>query len=70
MKFTDREYEFLQKEFSKDRAAVDAMTEDDLYELADACFEIELEGDIRDGSKMPDRCGIAADIMTKINAEL
>ena len=35
-------------------------------EIADQCFDIELEGDLSDGSKMPDRCGIAAGIMDKL----
>ena len=48
--FTDRELEFLQKEF----------------DLSAENFDIELEGDLSDGSKMPDRCGIAAGIMDKL----
>lgn len=68
LKFTDTEYEFLEKEFGKTREEVDAMTEDELYELSDACFDIELEGDLSDGKSMPDRCGIASGIVDKISS--
>lgn len=65
--FTDKELEFLRKEFGLDRQAVDALSTDELMEIADQCFDIELEGDLSDGSKMPDRCGIAAGIMDKLS---
>lgn len=67
MQFTEKEYAFLLQEFHKSRQEVDAMTEDELYELSDACFDIELEGDLSDGKSMPDRCGIAAVIVDKIS---
>ena len=44
-----------------------ALSDDALMDLADQCFDIELEGDLSDGSKMPDRCGIASAIMDKIS---
>lgn len=65
--FTDKELEFLRKEFGLDRQAVDVLSPDELMEIADRCFDIELEGDLSDGSKMPDRCGIAAGIMDKLS---
>lgn len=65
--FTDKELEFLRKEFGLDRQAVDALSTDERMEIADQCFDIELEGDLSDGSKMPDRCGIAAGIMDKLS---
>ena len=68
MIFTGKQYMFLEKEFGLSREAVDAMTEDELLELADRCFDIELEGDLQDGSKMPDRCGIAAELVDRFNA--
>ena len=58
--FTDRELEFLQKEFDLSAENIAALSEDEWMEIADQCFDIELEGDLSDGSKMPDRCGIAA----------
>lgn len=66
MTFTDRQYDFLEKEFRLTRQDVDAMTDDELLELGDRCFDIELEGDLQDGNKMPDRCGIAAEIIDRI----
>ena len=63
--FTDRELEFLQKEFDLSAENIAALLEDEWMEIADQCFDIELEGDLSDGSKMPDRCGIAAGIMDK-----
>ncbi|SDZ78682.1 hypothetical protein SAMN02745687_00436 [Lachnospiraceae bacterium NK3A20] len=67
MHFNDRQLDFLKAEFGKTREDVDAMSEDELLELSDACFDIELEGDIGEGSKMPDRCGIAASIVDLIS---
>ena len=64
--FTDRELEFLQKEFDLSAENIAALSEDEWMEIADQCFDIELEGDLSDGSKMPDRCGIAAGNMDKL----
>lgn len=64
--FTDRELEFLQKEFDLSAEDIAALSEDEWMEIADQCFDIELEGDLSDGSKMLDRCGIAAGIMDKL----
>lgn len=64
--FTDRELEFLQKEFDLSAENIAALSEDEWMEIADQCFDIELEGDLSDGSKMSDRCGIAAGIMDKL----
>lgn len=65
--FTEKELEFLEKEFGLSRQAVAELSSDELMELADQCFDIELEGDLSDGSKMPDRCGIASGIMDKLS---
>ncbi len=70
MCFTEKELEFLEKEFGLSPERVDALSDDELLELADQCFDIELEGDLQDGSKMPDRCAVAAGIMDKIQTEL
>lgn len=64
--FTNRELEFLQKEFDLSAENIAALSEDEWMEIADQCFDIELEGDLSDGSKMPDRCGISAGIMDKL----
>ncbi len=65
--FTEKELEFLQKEFGLSSEKAAELSGDELMEIADQCFDIELEGDLSDGSKMPDRCGIASAIMDKIN---
>ncbi len=67
MTFTEKELEFLQREFGITREAAGRLGDEQLLELADRCFDIELEGDLRDGSKMPDRCGIASRILDKLN---
>lgn len=70
MKFSKKQYDFLEKEFGLSEKDCDAMTEDELLELSDRCFDIELEGDLMSGSKMPDRCGMAASIVDTINASI
>lgn len=65
--FTEKELEFLKREFGLSAEKALGLSEDELMELADRCFDIELEGDLSDGSKMPDRCGIASGIMDKIS---
>jgi hypothetical protein len=67
MTFTEKELEFLEKELGITPAQAAALSEDELLELGDQCFDIELEGDLQDGSKMPDRCAVAAGIMDKIS---
>ena len=67
MIWTQEELQFLKEEFNLSEEQVSALSEDELLGIGDECFDIELEGDLRDGSKMPDRCGIAASIVTKIN---
>jgi hypothetical protein len=68
MTFTERELEFLNKEFGISAIQAGQLSEEELLELGDRCFDIELEGDLQDGSKMPDRCGIASGILDKLNA--
>lgn len=67
MTFTEQELLFLEKEFGISREEAVSLEGDALLELADRCFDIELEGDLQDGSKMPDRCGIAAELVDRIN---
>ena len=40
--FTDRELEFLQKEFDLSAEDITALSEDEWMEIADQCFDIEL----------------------------
>lgn len=67
MTFTEKELEFLQREFGITSESAGRLSDEQLLELADRCFDIELEGDLRDGSKMPDRCGVASGILDKLN---
>lgn len=67
--FTDKELQFLNHEFGLKPERVKSLSEDELLELSDRCFDIELEGDLSDGDSMPDRCGIAAGIVDKLNIE-
>lgn len=65
--FTQEELRFLKEEFALSPEQVDALSDDELLGIGDECFDIELEGDLQDGNKMPNRCGVAASIVTKIN---
>ena len=65
--FTQAELQFLAEEFGLTPERIPELSDDELLEIADECFDIELEGELRDGSKMPDRCGIAASIVSKVN---
>ena len=67
IEFTQEELRFLEKEFDLTPQKAGELSDDELLEIADACFDIELEGELTDGSKMPDRCGIAAGIVSKVN---
>ncbi len=71
MKFNEEQIRFLEKYLGIEHAALtgplEEMDEDFLLEIGDRCFDLELEGDIADGSKMPDHCRIAADIYSLIN---
>lgn len=68
MTFTEKELEFLNREFGMTAEHAMHLSDEELLELEDGCFDIELEGDLKSGSKMPDRCGIAAGILDKLNA--
>ena len=71
--FTDEQKKFLIEvlEYKPEELAgeIGQMEEDFLLEMADRCFDVELEGDLTDGSKMPDRCRIAADIYSMLGGE-
>ncbi len=62
--FTDE-----QKKLEELAGEIGQMEEDFLLEMADRCFDVELEGDLADGSKMPDQCRIAADIYSMLGGE-
>lgn len=66
VKLTEKESQFLMEEFNIDPESVGQLSEDELLELSDKCFDIELEGDLSDGRKMPDRCGIASGLVDKL----
>lgn len=66
MTFTDKELAFIEQEFGYTADDIENGGEDLLLEIQDLCFDIELEGDLQDGSKMPDRSGIAAGIYQRL----
>lgn len=68
MKFTETEYAFLKEEFGLSETDVAALSEDELYDLGDKCFEIETEETVAaaDG-ELSDRGATAAALVTKIN---
>lgn len=65
--FTRKELDFLKDEFGIVEEQIELLSEDRLLEIADACFDIELEGDLKEGKTVSDRCGIASDVFSKIN---
>ena len=66
--FNKAEYVFFQKEFALSASDVAMLSDDELYDLGDKCFEIETEEAIAaDGSELSDRGKIAAGIVTRIN---
>ena len=71
--FTDEQKKFLTKVlgYQPEELAgeIGQMEEDFLLEMAVRCFDVELEGDLTDGSKMPDQCRIAADIYSMLGGE-
>lgn len=67
MRFTEKELAFIEQELGYTADDIENGGEDILLEIQDQCFDIELEGDLQDGSKMPDRCGIAAGIYQKLS---
>lgn len=68
--FSEKELEFLEREFHLTPEQAAQLSDDELLDLSDRCFDIELEGDLLDGKKMPDRCGIASGIVDRISSEL
>ena len=73
VKFTDEQKKFLVKVLAYNpedlTGEIGQMEEDFLLEMADRCFDVELEGDLADGPKMPDQCRIAADIYSMLGGE-
>ncbi len=70
MQFTDEQLRFLAAEFGYSKETAASLIEDELLELSDRCFDIELEGDLRDSKTVSRRCRIASEIVTMINEEL
>ncbi|MDD5940564.1 MAG: hypothetical protein PUC46_07315 [Lachnospiraceae bacterium] len=71
MRFSEEQIRFLTEILHYDESEVkgplEDMDEDFLLELGDRCFDVELEGDLRDEKKVPDACRIASDIYTMLN---
>ncbi len=72
MRFTGEQIRFLTEILHYDEASVggelEDIDEDFLLELGDRCFDVELEGDLRDERKVPEACRIASDIYTMLNS--
>ncbi len=67
VKFTKKEYAFIDDKFGVNQKQVNAYSEDELYDLQDKCsdFEIEAIGIAGDGALSADG-ETAAEIVTKI----
>ena len=69
IKFSKAEYDFIEREFGKNQEQVAALTDDELYDLADDCFVIEEEETVAAGEdgELSERGELAASIVTKVN---
>ncbi len=69
IKFTEKEYEFIESEFGYTKEQVDGLSPDELYDLADDCFVIEEEETVAAGEdgELSERGETAAGIVTKVN---
>lgn len=68
MEFTQEELMFIEQEFGYTAQDIAEGGEDILLEIGDLCFDIELEGDLQDGNKVSDRCGMASAIYQRISS--
>ena len=69
IKFTEKEYEFIESEFGYTKEQVDGLSPDELYDLADDCFVIEEEETVaaEEDGELSERGETAAGIVTKVN---
>lgn len=72
MKFSKKELEFLKSEFGYTEDQINNLSEDELSDLTDKCFDIEVDEvvatDDGDGD-VSERGETAADIVTKLTAK-
>ncbi|MCD8295008.1 MAG: hypothetical protein LUE27_07190 [Clostridia bacterium] len=72
MKFSEKELEFLKNEFGYTENQIDNFSEDELSDLTDECFDIEVDEVVAadDGNgDVSERGETAADIVTKLTAK-
>ena len=69
MNFTQEELQFIEKELGVSQDTLFEMPADELLELADRCFDLELEGDLMDARSMPRKNRIASEIYSRIMEE-
>ena len=69
MNFTEEQLHFLAEEFGIASTRAGQLTEDELLEIGDQCFDIELEGELKDSKIVSKRCRIAGELVTMINEE-
>lgn len=71
VKFTKKEYTFIEESFGLSKAVVNALTEDGLCDLQDKCSDIEVQAITEVGDDaLPENANTAADIVTKIGNAL
>jgi len=68
MTYTKEELDFLEKEFGLSEKDLAEISEDDLLDIGDQCFEIETEEVLAaSGGELSERGETAAALVTKIN---
>ncbi len=71
VKFTKKEYAFIEDKFGANKKQVDAYSEDELYDLQDKCSDLEIEAIEAAGDEdLSDEGKTAAEIVTKIGNTL
>lgn len=71
IKFTEKEYVFIEEKFDISKEDVDNLSEDELYDLQDSCSDIEVDAiDEAGDEELPEEGKLAASIVTKIGNAL
>ena len=69
MTFNEEQMDFLIEEFARSRHSIENASDDELLEMADELFDIELEEDLLDTKVRSRRARLAGEIVTLINQE-
>ncbi len=71
VKFTKKEYAFIEDKYGSTKKQVDTYSEDELYDLQDKCSDLEIEAIEAAGDEtLSDEGKTAAEIVTKIGNTL